>query len=51
MNILKEAITTASIQCSSEHKRDTLTGQFYGYGFLKYDSKEIPCDKRKNRRR
>lgn len=42
MFILKEAIATASIQCSSEHKRDTLTGQFYGYGFLKFDSKEIP---------
>lgn len=42
MFILKEAIATASIQCSSEHKKDTLTGQFYGYGFLEYGSKEIP---------
>ena len=42
MIILKEAIAAASIKCSSEHKRDTLTGQFYGYGFLEYGSKEIP---------
>lgn len=42
MILLKEAIAAASIQCSSEHKKDMLTGQFYGYGFLEYGSKEIP---------
>lgn len=39
---LREAITTASVITSSEHVKDSSTGQFYGYAWLKHDSKEVP---------
>lgn len=39
---LREAITTASIGIPSEHTKDSLSGQFYGYAWLKHDSEEVP---------